>query len=321
MKFPDIASHLEAFEVTSCLIHQQGELIYQYDSPDLASFLPMPINSCTKSVLSALVCIAMGKGLLPSAEARASDFFPALRRETDERKHRITLRHLLTMTAGFRWQEFGGLNSFPTMTRSSDWVQYVWNQPMAHEPGERFAYSSGVSQLLAAILAQGLEGTIAAYAEQTLFGPLGIEQYTWKSDPQGIHTGGYGLELSARDLLKFGLLYLHGGVWNREVIVPQALAEASVQPAVAVPPPERGEYGWHWWVDSAPAKPAQAAAEEDTRYYYARGFAGQFVFVVPAYETVVVFTRKCQRKGRSPHELFRQEAIGWIRGSFLQTNT
>jgi len=316
MKFPDLTPQLEAFEVTSCLIHQRGELICQYDATDLASFQPMPINSCTKSVLSALICIAMSKGLLPSAEARAIDFFPALRQETDERKRRITLRHLLTMTAGYQWQEFGGLNSFPTMTRTSDWVRYVWEQPMAHEPGERFAYSSGVSQLLAAILAQGLGESIAAYAEHALFGPLGIERYAWRTDPQGIHTGGYGLELGAQDLLKFGLLYLHQGVWNGEAIVPQALAEASVQPAVAVPPPERGEYGWHWWVDSAPTDPTGGGSKEDTRYYYARGFAGQFVFVVPAYETVVVFTRRRQRKGRSPHELFRQQMIGWIRDSF-----
>ncbi len=316
MKFPNLTPQLEAFDVTSCLIHQRGELIYQYDASDLASFQPMPINSCTKSVLSALVCIAMDRGSLPSAETRAIDFFPAMRQEPDERKHRIKLRHLLTMTAGFRWQEFGGLNSFPTMTRTSDWVRYVWEQPMAYEPGERFAYSSGVSQLLAAILAQGIDGSIVAYAEQALFGPLGIERYAWRTDPQGIHTGGYGLELSALDLLSFGLLYLHQGVWNREVIVPQALVNASVQPAIAVPPPERGEYGWHWWVDSAPTEPAQAGSEEDTRYYYARGFAGQFVFVVPAYEAVVVFTRKRQRNGRSPHDLFRQQAIGWIRGSF-----
>lgn len=312
---PDLTPQLEAFDVTSCLIHQQGELIYRYDAEDSASGQPMPINSCTKSVLSALVCISMSEGLLPSAETRAIDFFPSImRHESDERKRRITLRHLLTMTAGFRWQEFGGLNSFPAMTRTPDWVRYVWEQPMAHEPGERFAYSSGVSQLLAAILAQGIDGSIADYAERTLFGPLGIENYTWRTDPQGIHTGGYGLELSARDLLKFGLLYLNRGLWNREVIVPQSLAEASVEPAVAVPPPERGEYGWHWWVDSAPADPASTESKE-TRYYYARGFAGQFAFVVPAHEAVVVFTRKRQRKGRSPHELFRQRVIGLIRGS------
>jgi len=312
MQESHLISQLEAFDITSCLIHQRDELVYQYDATESASFQPMPINSCTKSVLSALICIAMGKGLLPSAETRAIEFFPAMRQESDERKHRITLRHLLTMTAGFQWQEFGGLNSFPTMTRSPDWVRYVWMQPMAQEPGERFVYSSGVSQLLAAILAQGIDGSIATYAEKVLFGPLGIGRYAWNRDPQGILTGGYGLELSARDLLNFGLLYLYQGVWNQEVIVPQPLAEASVQPAVAVPLPERGEYGWHWWVDSVPGGPNLKAGSESLRYYYARGFAGQFVFVVPDLEAVVVFTRKRQRKGRSPHELFRQQVNGWM---------
>lgn len=310
MMLTDLTPHLEAYDVTSCLVHRRGELTGRYDAEDSASDRPMPINSCTKSVLSALVCIAMGKGLLPPADTRAIEFFPAMRQETDERKHRITLRHLLTMTAGFQWQEFGGLNSFPKMIRTPDWNRYVWEQPMAHEPGERFAYSSGVSQLIATMLAQAIEGSIADYAERTLFGPLGIERYAWKSDPQGIHTGGYGLELSARDLLSFGLLYLHRGVWNGEDLVPRELVDISVQPAIAVQPPERGRYGWHWWVDAAPAG---SGGTEKTRYFYARGFAGQFAFVVPEAEAVVVFTRKRQRKGRSPHELFRQHIIGRLR--------
>lgn len=304
---------LENYDITSCLIHHRGALVYHYEQFEQASDRLMPVNSCTKSILSALVCIAMGKGLLPSADTLVGEFFPALRHDPDERKHRITLRHLLTMTAGFRWQEFGGIRSFPSMSRTPDWIAYVLQQPMSHMPGTRFVYNSGVSQLLAAILARATACPIAQFAEQHLFGPLGIAQYAWKSDPQGVHTGGFGLEMTAKDLLNFGRLYLQQGMWNGAEIVPPAFVHESVQPAIAASPPERGYYGWHWWVDSAPdaerAEDAGDAARARTHYYYARGFGGQFVFVIPAADAVVVFTRKNQRKGKHVHELFRRLVI------------
>lgn len=167
------------------------------------------------------------------------------------------------------------------MTRASDWVAFVLKQPMSHAPGTRFVYNSGVSQLLAAMLAQAVECTIPRFNERFLFGPLGIEQHEWRGDPQGIPTGGFGLQLSAKYMLVFGLLYLHLGNWNREEIVPSALAHQSVQPVIAVPPPERGAYGWHWWADSAPsAEDAAFARPAPTPYYYARGFGGQFIHAV-----------------------------------------
>lgn len=297
---------MEEYDITSCLIHSRGTLAYHYEQFDRASDQMMPINSCTKSILSALVCIAMEKGLLPGADTFASEFFPALRQDADERKHQITLRHLLTMTAGFQWQEFGGIRSFPTMSRTPDWIAFVLKQPMSHAPGTRFVYNSGASQLLAAALVQAVQSTITQFAEQFLFGPLGIERYEWKSDPQGVHTGGFGMQLSAKDMLTFGLLYLHQGMWDGAEIVPPAFVHESVQPAIAAQPPERGFYGWHWWVDAVDAASARSAS---THYYYARGFGGQFVFVIPAKESVVVFTRKKQRKGKSVHELFRRHLI------------
>lgn len=300
-----LSQKIEPFDLSSCIIHYRGELVYQYEKTQQVASQLMPVNSCTKSVLSSLICVAMDQKLLPSPDTLISQFFPQVRNDSDERKQKITLEHLLTLTAGFQWNEFGGINSFPTMTHCSDWIQYVLQQPMSDEPGTKMVYNSGVSQLLAAILVQAIDSTIAQFAELNLFESLTIEQYDWKRDPQGIHTGGFGLQLSANDMLKFGLLYLHKGVWNNQQLISQALVERSTKPIIAVTPPERGFYGWHWWADSVPMNSREQVGSE-LHYYYARGFGGQFIIIVPTLYTVVVLTRKQRKKGLSPHDLFRQ---------------
>lgn len=187
-----LSHKIEAYDLSSCIIHSHKNLIYHYEKSKQASSQAMPINSCTKSVLSALICIAMTQGNIAPPNTLISHYFPQLRHEQDERKRIISLEHLLTLTAGFQWNEFGGINSFPKMTRSSDWIQYILTQPMSDVPGTKMVYNSGVSQLLAAILVQATGMEISRFAELNLFMPLEIEQYDWKCDPQGIHTGGFG---------------------------------------------------------------------------------------------------------------------------------
>jgi CubicO group peptidase (beta-lactamase class C family) len=302
-----LSHEIEAYDLSSCIIHYRNKLIYHYVKAQQASSQVMPINSCTKSVLSALICIAMNQGLVAPPNTLLSHYFPQLPHEQDERKKNISLEHLLTLTAGFQWNEFGGINSFPTMTRSSDWVQYTLAQPMSDVPGTRMVYNSGVSQLLAAILVQATGMEISRFAKLNLFMPLGIEQYHWKIDPQGIHTGGFGLQLSANDLLKFGLLYLHRGVWHNQQLISSDMVECSTKSAIAATPPERGFYGWHWWSDDVPVTTLQNPSDSvDLHYYYARGFGGQFIIIVPSLETVVVLTRKHRKKGLLPLDLFRQ---------------
>jgi CubicO group peptidase (beta-lactamase class C family) len=290
---------IEAYDLSSCLIHSHGELVYQYEKLKQASSHLMPINSCTKSVLSALICIAMEQGLVSPPDTCITAYFPQLLHDQDELKRSITLEHLLTLTAGFQWNEFGGINSFPTMTQTSDWVQFVLERPMSDKPGTRMVYNSGVSQLLAAILVQATGMELTQFAERNLFTPLGIEHYEWKVDPQDIHTGGFGLQLSAQDMLKFGLLYLHKGLWNHQQLISQAIVKHSTRSAIAVDPPERGFYGWHWWSDTT----------SDINYYYARGFGGQFIVIVPTLATVVVLTRKQRKKVLSPLDFFREYIV------------
>lgn len=246
----------------------------------------------------------MDRGLVPDASTPASYFFPSIASDADERKQRMTLEHLLTLTAGIEWSEFGGIKSFPHMTRSDHWINYVLQQPMKDEPGTKMVYNSGASQLLAAIIAQCTKQPLNEFAEETLFSPLGITHYEWKSDPQGLHTGGYGLMLTAHDLLKFGLLYLQQGSWRNKQLISSKLVTQSTSPYITATPPDRGSYGWHWWVD-------YLATEEEGQviempFYYARGFGGQFVFIMPTIEAVVVFTREKNDKKLFPLRLFFQ---------------
>ncbi|WP_027094713.1 serine hydrolase domain-containing protein [Cohnella thermotolerans] len=306
MEYASLAAAIAPLNLRSCLISRQGQLVFEHYRDSQTAAELAKINSCTKSVLSALLCIAMDRGLLPQPETRASVFFPQLAASPDSRKRDITLLHLLTMTAGFEWTEFGGRNSFPRMTRSPHWIDFVLEQPMADAPGTRMEYNSGVSQMLSAILAQATGMTTARFAERYLFGPLGIENYRWEVDPQGVHTGGFGLWLRPWDLLKFGELYLQSGKWENDQLISSELIARSVRPAVSSEPPRRGLYGWHWWVDSFSA--AEGTSAPILEYFFARGFGGQFVYVVPRLDTVVVLTDDKHGNNRQKADVFRR----WI---------
>jgi len=310
-----LTAAIAPFDPSSCLIFAKDRLLFEYYRDESAARDKAKIYSCTKSVLSALLCIAFDRGLLPGPETPAETFFPALARAADERKRRITLRHLLTMTAGFEWTEFGGLNSFPRMTRSPDWVGFVLALPLSDEPGVRMEYNSGVSQLLSAVLAQAAGMPTARFAEQHLFGPLGIEDYYWERDPQGIHTGGFGLRLLPQDMLKFGRLLLQKGTWNGRRLLSAEMIAASTRTAVRSGPPRPGGYGWHWWTGvQAVAPGAEAAPAPALEYFYARGYGGQFIYVVPALEAVVVLTRDRWRKGSRQPDVFGERLLPVLAG-------
>lgn len=300
-----LIQNLIKLNVRSCLIvHKGNTLLEHYRKPQLANQLSR-INSCTKSVLSALISIAMDQHVLPNPDTPIVEFFPQIREDSDIRKRHITLAHLLSLSAGFQWNEFGGLNSFPTMTKSADWVQYVLSQPLADAPGTKMVYHSGCSQLLAAILVQASGESVANFAEEKLFQPLGINRYRWETDPQGIHTGGFGLYLKPKDMAKFGLLFLNQGNWEgRQLILPETVQRFTT-PYVEAIEPHKGFYGWHWWADSFTMETEQLA---EVSYHFALGFGGQYIIVVPAFELVVVITAD-NRKRNTSIDVFREHIV------------
>jgi CubicO group peptidase (beta-lactamase class C family) len=181
------------------------------------------------------------------------------------------------MSAGFECRDsykyqWVGLNE---MFNSEDWVQHVLDLPMEYHPGTHFEYCNGVSNLLSAIVMENTGMHTAVFAEQNLFAPLSIEEYFWEEDPDGIPLGFSELYLKPSDMARFGYLYLRGGGWDGQQIVSPEWVEESSTIKIAANTLQDG-YGYQWWTDAA-------------GYYMALGYRGQFIFVLPKYDMVVVF--------------------------------
>jgi len=240
------------------------------------------VHSVTKSFTSALIGIALDKGYLYSVDQKLVDFFPEyITDESDPMKKEISLRHLLTMSAGFKWNDRG-----PSMRKwylSSDWVKSAIQLPQGNTPGDIFNYNSSTSHLLSAILSKSSETSTLDFAKKYLFEPLGIQSAYWRQDPQGYYIGGFGLGLSARDLAKLGFLYLNNGYWNGRNIVSESwVNESTSQQIQAVSHPLYGEfqYGYQWWVKKV----------DGCKSYRAWGRRGQFIVVVPELDLVIAVT-------------------------------
>lgn len=235
------------------------------------------IYSISKSVTSALIGIAIDQGYIQGVDQPLTDLFPEYEIDNlDAQKQNLTLENLLSMTTGFKCRDsylyrWAGIRE---MEQSGDWVDYVLDLPMEYEPGEHFEYCNSATFLLSALITETTGSSALDFAEEHLFTPLGIQNATWQANPQGINIGYSGLHITASDLAKFGYLYLRGGEWNGEQIIPTDWVSTSTQEYTSATL-EDG-YGYQWWLD-------------DAGYDIALGYSGQFIFVIPEKDMVVVF--------------------------------
>jgi CubicO group peptidase (beta-lactamase class C family) len=201
--------------LTSVLVMRHGRLVLERYYHGGARDRYWSMFSVTKSVVSALVGIALRDGRLGDVRQRLVGFFPhELLGSADPRIRRITLRDLLTMSAGYR--------DVNTPYETDDWVRALLNRPLASAPGAAFSYDDGSADLLSAVLTKVTHTTAATYADRVLFGPLGIHPSRWNGDGQGHSLGSGGLFLRPRDMLRLGELYLDGGRRHGRPIVPRA---------------------------------------------------------------------------------------------------
>ncbi|MFW9993358.1 MAG: serine hydrolase domain-containing protein [Candidatus Odinarchaeota archaeon] len=294
---PDILSnmsvHIDSYmrNLDSVLIIRNGVLVYEEYYHLYTRTSKHEIYSCTKSITSALIGIAIDKGYIDNVNQKVVDFFPDKTfTNLDSRKQNMTLEHLLTMTTGLDWGEsspppgYGVVGQdYYHMITSSDWVQYVLDKPVIHEPGEVFNYNSGASHVLSAIIQKTTGMETLSFAREYLFGPLGIEpaDITWNSDPQGIATGGSALRMIPQDMAKLGYLFLNNGTWDDKQVVPTEWVETATRGH----PPLAGSdyYGYQWWLETI-------SQDKDINGYHALGYNGQMIFVLPELDMVVVFT-------------------------------
>ena len=243
------------------------------------------MQSVTKTVSSIIVGIAMTRGdFKGTLDTPLLNYFDLSKvKNVDDRKRRITLRHVLTMTTGLDWNEEVAYddpkNDASLMEAADDWVQYVIDRPMAHEPGKVFNYSSGVTELLAYIFEKETGKDIEQYGAKYLFSPLGMEHF-WKRSPLGVVDTEGGLFLKNSDLAKIGYLYLNGGRWDAQQIVSKDWVQQSVSPLTDSE--EDYKYGFKWWL--LPRTDRQGFV------WMARGFGGQRLMVFPEEQMIAVFT-------------------------------
>jgi len=166
------------------------------------------------------------------------------------------------------------------MYASQDWVQYTLDQPLIHQPGDSWFYSNGGPQVLSALISQACKMDTLEFADLYLFKPLGITNYRWERSSNGHPNGSWGLELTPRDMAKFGYLYLHDGIWEGEQILPADWVESSNRRYHQVPDPLEPwdlYYGYLWWIHGE-------------SFYAAHGYKGQFIYLAPEQDLVIVIT-------------------------------
>lgn len=262
----------------SLLISRDGKLLVEeyFNGRDAASVAN--IKSASKSVLSALIGIAISEGHIKSVDQPIGDYFKSqLQGETNHVKRSITVENLLTMQSGL---ETTSNRNYGKWVQSRDWIGFALNQRLERPPGTLMEYSTGNTHLLSAILTIATDSTTLAYAREVLGEPLGFYLPEWPKDPTGIFFGGNDMEFTARQLLAFGKLYMNDGMLDDRQIIPAIWVKESLQ-ARAISTRESGRYyGYGWWL------------REMAGYVtpYAWGYGGQFIILVPDLELVIVTT-------------------------------
>jgi CubicO group peptidase (beta-lactamase class C family) len=291
----DMMDYIEHNDINihSVVIVRNGYIVHEeYPSPIYDENRTHLLYSVTKSFTSALIGIALDKAYIDNVSQTMLSFFPQYTVDNlDDRKERITLEHLLMMRAGMFWDESSAPFSSPDNgiyhINFGDGVEYALSLPMVAEPGEVWHYNTGASHLLSGIIHMTTNMTTLQFAQENLFDPLGISQVTWSRDLAGYYKGGFDLQLTTRDMAKFGYLFLNNGTWDEQQVISTNWINVSTSSLTRLD--EDTGYGYQWWV-----MPSIGA-------YYAAGLYGQFIFVIPEYDLVVAFTSAIPMDEAHPH--------------------
>ena len=262
----------------SLLISQRGELVFEEYYNGKNRTQPANLKSASKSVISALVGIAIDQGLIDNVQQDIGNFFPEYPEQMgDQSKQQITIEDLLTMQSGL---ETTSNRNYGKWVLSDNWVEFILNQPMVAPAGERMIYSTGSTHLLSAILSKVSGMDTKSYAQENLAAPLGFSLAYWSKDPQGIYFGGNDMEMTPRNMLSFGRLYLDQGVRDGQQVISSDWVNDSHQAHATSPRGQGRFYGYGWWIRDL----------ADMLVPVAWGYGGQLIFVVKEYELVIVAT-------------------------------
>ncbi|MDQ2090608.1 serine hydrolase [Marimonas arenosa] len=283
------AGHLE--NIYGLLVLRGGaavaERYFNGNGPDQLSTR----HSITKSVLSALYGIALEQGCAPSLDANLIDYFPEIADQIgDPRKKTITMRQALQMRSGFPMETTNPpLHDALFFSEDWDWIPHFADFPLATDPGTTFAYSNLTSQLIAIALQRACSTDLKSFGQDNLFSPIGGTVASWSADPQGYSMGWGELTITARDMARFGQLYLNFGFHDGKTVVPPEWVSASSLDSYsedAWTTPRLGRhiggvgYGYQWWSGQA----------GNTAFVFAWGHGGQIIALIPRHALVIVAT-------------------------------
>jgi CubicO group peptidase (beta-lactamase class C family) len=260
----------------SLIVSRNGEVVLERYYNGARAARPANVKSVSKSIVSALVGIAIQRRLIPGVDAPIATWFPELKNDREQARRSITVEDLLTMRSGL---ESTSNRNYGAWVQSRNWVQHALKRPLLSTPGTAMQYSTGNTHLLSAILTTATRSSTWRFANDTLAKPLGFAIARWPQDPQGIYFGGNDMLMTPRQMLAFGELYLNRGRVGRTQIVPESWVEQSLVPR-GRSPISGTDYGYGWWIRELGGH----------RAYYAWGFGGQYIFVVPDLDLVVVTT-------------------------------
>lgn len=280
-------------QLRSLLVVRKGHLVveryYGGASPDDVA----DVRSVTKSVVSTLSGLALARGHLTSLDQPIGEILDPDVADLDEVERRITVRHLLTMSGGWEWVEAGAVGYNEWIT-SADPIGFLLAKPHVAEPGATFTYSSAAVHLLGVVLEEAVGTSLPAFAAKELFEPMGVGGAVWEP-LDGRVNGGSGIDLRPRDLARLGQLFLQDGWSGSSQVLPPGWVEEATAARYSwrsdVGPTE-ASYGYLWWTD------------EENHAFFAWGYGGQFIYVAPRRDLVVVATT--QWWGGIPSDMSRQ---------------
>lgn len=309
-------------EMHSIVVVREGKLVLERYFRGYHRNRLHPLYSCSKSVTSVLIGMAEMDGYIRNLDDSLLSFFPeySFIANPDARKNTITLRHTLMMAGGFEWDEWALPYSDPNndvvkLTReNSDWYKAALDRPMASEPGSLFVYDGMLTMLLGGIIKNMTGLNVEDFAAQRLFWQLGIGSWYWYKSSTGLISTSGGLELRPIDFAKIGYLFLENGRWGTRRIVSEDWVSESTHPWIIRN--HNGSYGYQWW--RRRDRNALARSMRVNDFYYASGYGGQYLWVVPHLDLVVVATAGNFENGENNFNLFRDHILPSIRDRNLE---
>lgn len=297
----------ETPDMSELVVVRNGRLVWERSFGGHDPAEPINVRSITKSVTGLLAGIAIGEGSISGLDQTIGETIPdRIPAGADPRVADVTVGQLLTMSSGIDWPSYG---DWPTLIESRDWVNEVLARPVVGIPGQTYVYNTGGSHVLGVMVAAAVGEPLEQYAQRALFQPLGITPGAWDRSPQGEVNGGSGLELTARDAAKLGLLALRGGRWESDQLLPGDFVRAATSWQLQGDSTGGWEgYGYQWWVTQTWAGyPA----------FFGLGYGGQHLFGVPALDLAVVALverRVSTEELRSPRPLIESIAAATAPG-------